>query len=112
MTEPRPDPITAKVTVGAIGGAAAGGGLGALIPLLTDLPAGTAWVEWLRWGLTLAGALLAVWVQAQRAKQETTPLSDPAIEVDGQLVKLEPAGPVDVGFFDDTDDPPLPGPDW
>lgn len=85
----RPDPITGKNLAGAVAGVTGGYALGAVADALAGPPEGGAWVDWAHWGLTLAAAMLAVYVQSQRAKRDTTPLESPRDEY-GR--KLEPVG--------------------
>jgi hypothetical protein len=109
MTDPRPDPITPRVTMWATIGTVAAGLISAAIDIGWKQPEGNHVMDWVYSLLPVLFAYLAVRQGAALAKEHTTPLSSPQ-DADGN--KLEPAGPADVGFFDDTDDPPLPGPDW
>ena len=106
MTEPRPDPITPRVTMWATIGTVTAGLISAAVDIGWKQPEGNHVMDWVYSLLPVVFAYLAVRQGAALAKEHTTPVADPAIEVDGQLVKLEPAGPVDVGFFDQEDPPP------
>lgn len=94
----RPDPVTPKTSLWAILLGVVGAVLAAAIDLGWHLPASNNLMDWVRSILILLFAAGGVYVGAQKAKREVTPLLDPRDEF---LRKLVP-----VGTRPDTPDTP------
>lgn len=106
----RPDPITPKT----LGWTTALAILGAIISAAIDtgwkLPEGNNVMDWVRSILILLFAAAGVYVGAQKAKRETTPLESPRDQFGRKLVPEGTTGRSDVSLFDQDDDPPPPPP--
>lgn len=114
----RPDPITPKVSFWTLLFALGGALITAAIDIGWQLPEGNNLMDWVRAILILIFAAGGVRVGAGKAKQHTTPLSDPRDEHGRKLVPAgtpDPVAPQDPGagesggFFDQ--DQPRPE-DW